>query len=261
MRNFTNWSNDSKLIVIVNILKKHHLHLVALSFLLFYKPLIHNQVDYASSELHDNTQRQEILPPTKTYCSFNKDFAGLLILMQCINELYLYTVTLMWVCPQLSFQNPRHITKWSNMITHLWTTIFCAGIVVYPRLFQVYCPTEINDTTRCTRIRLHWGPLWGGGIRECFVDSPHKRSRNVDLWCYLSCLICEFTTLTHRTPKLGNCWGSHQSGQYRVVKKHQHIWRCSHLCIRWRLSHSLALFAVLLLQIHWYELRLKYNAA
>ena len=32
------WSNDSKLIVIVNIFKKHHLHLVVLSFILFYKP-------------------------------------------------------------------------------------------------------------------------------------------------------------------------------------------------------------------------------
>ena len=36
--NYTNWSNDSKLIVIVNIFKKHHLHLVVLSFILFYKP-------------------------------------------------------------------------------------------------------------------------------------------------------------------------------------------------------------------------------
>ena len=50
--------------------------------------LFHNQVDYASSELHDSTQRKEIFPPTKTYCSFNKKFAGLLILMQCINKLY-----------------------------------------------------------------------------------------------------------------------------------------------------------------------------
>ena len=32
------WSNDSKLIVTVNIFKKHHLHMVVLSFLLFYKP-------------------------------------------------------------------------------------------------------------------------------------------------------------------------------------------------------------------------------
>ena len=38
MWNYTNWSNDSKLIVIVNIFKKHHLHLVVLSFILFYKP-------------------------------------------------------------------------------------------------------------------------------------------------------------------------------------------------------------------------------
>ena len=51
---------------------------------------MHNQVDYASSELHDSTQRKEIFPPTKTYCSFNKNFAGLLILMQCINKLYLF---------------------------------------------------------------------------------------------------------------------------------------------------------------------------
>ena len=55
----------------------------------FTNLLIHNQVDYASSELHDSTQRKKIFPPTKTYCSFNKDFAGLLILMQCINKLYL----------------------------------------------------------------------------------------------------------------------------------------------------------------------------
>ena len=41
-------------------------------------------------ELHDSTQRKEIFPPTKTYCSFNKNFTGLLILMQCINKLYLY---------------------------------------------------------------------------------------------------------------------------------------------------------------------------
>ena len=38
-----------------------------------------NQVGYASSEIHDSTQRKEIFPPTKTYCSFNKDFARLLI--------------------------------------------------------------------------------------------------------------------------------------------------------------------------------------
>ena len=38
MWNYTNWSNDSKLIVIVNIFKKHHLHLGVLSFILFYKP-------------------------------------------------------------------------------------------------------------------------------------------------------------------------------------------------------------------------------
>ena len=38
MWNYTNWSNDSKLIVILNIFKKHHLHLVVLSFILFYKP-------------------------------------------------------------------------------------------------------------------------------------------------------------------------------------------------------------------------------
>ena len=56
----------------------------------FTNHLIHNQVDYASSELHDSTQRKEIFPPTKTYCSFNKDLAGLLILMQCINKLYLW---------------------------------------------------------------------------------------------------------------------------------------------------------------------------
>ena len=54
--------------------------------------LIHDQVDYASSELHDSTQRKEIFPPTKTYCSFNKNFAGLLILMQCINKLYLLPI-------------------------------------------------------------------------------------------------------------------------------------------------------------------------
>ena len=89
MWNYTNWSNDSKLIVIVNIFKKHKLHLVVLSFILFTNHLIHNQVDYASSELHDSTQRKEIFPPTKTYCSFNKNFTGLLILMQCINKLYL----------------------------------------------------------------------------------------------------------------------------------------------------------------------------
>ena len=32
----------------------------------------------------------EIYPPTKTYCSFKKKIAWLLILMQCINRLYLY---------------------------------------------------------------------------------------------------------------------------------------------------------------------------
>ena len=38
MWNYANWSNHSKLIVTVNIFKKHHLHLLVLSFLLFYKP-------------------------------------------------------------------------------------------------------------------------------------------------------------------------------------------------------------------------------
>ena len=90
MWNYTNWSNDSKLIVIVNIFKKHKLHLVV-SFC-FTNHLIHNQVDYASSELHDSTQRKEIFLPTKTYCSFNKNFTGLLILMQCINKLYLLPI-------------------------------------------------------------------------------------------------------------------------------------------------------------------------
>ena len=70
-------------------LKKHHLYLVILGSFCFTNHLIHNQVDYASSELHDSTQRKEIFPPTKTYCSFNKNFAGLLILMQNINKLYL----------------------------------------------------------------------------------------------------------------------------------------------------------------------------
>ena len=56
----------------------------------FTNHLIANQVDYASSELHDSTQRKEIFPTTKTYCSFNKNFAGLLILMQCFNKLYLF---------------------------------------------------------------------------------------------------------------------------------------------------------------------------
>ena len=88
MWNYTNWSNDSKLIVIVNIKKKTFIWSFLVSFC-FTNHLIHNQVDYASSELHDSTQRKEIFPPTKTYCSFNKNFAGLLILMQCINKLYL----------------------------------------------------------------------------------------------------------------------------------------------------------------------------
>ena len=38
MWNYANWSNDYKLIVTVNIFKKHHLHMVVLSFRLFYKP-------------------------------------------------------------------------------------------------------------------------------------------------------------------------------------------------------------------------------
>ena len=63
----------------------------------FTNHLIHNQVDYASSELHDSTQRKEIFPPTKTCCSFNKNFAGLLILVQCINKLCLYC-TVYGVC-------------------------------------------------------------------------------------------------------------------------------------------------------------------
>ena len=88
MWNYTNWSNDSKLIVIVNIKKKTFIWSFKVSFC-FTNHLIHNQVDYASSELHDSTQRKEIFPPTKTYCSFNKNFAWLLILMQCINKLYL----------------------------------------------------------------------------------------------------------------------------------------------------------------------------
>ena len=58
----------------------------------FTNHLIHNQVGYASSEIHDSTQRKEIFPTTKTYCSFNKDFARLLILMQSINKLYLFLV-------------------------------------------------------------------------------------------------------------------------------------------------------------------------
>ena len=77
--------------------KNHHLHLVVLSFIFFTNHLIHNQVDCASSELHDSTQKKEIFPPTKTYCSFNKNFAGLLILMQCINKLYLLSDVLPYI--------------------------------------------------------------------------------------------------------------------------------------------------------------------
>ena len=122
MCNYANWSHDSKLIVAVNIFKKHHLHLVVLSFLLFTNHLIHNQVDYASSEVHDNTQRKEIFPPTKTYCSFNKDFAGLLILMQCINKLYLY-IHLAEVNASYSFPktiNPKRTAKIGELMATIW---------------------------------------------------------------------------------------------------------------------------------------------
>ena len=76
--------------------------------------LIYNQVGYASSEIHDSTQRKEIFPPTKTYCSFNKDFARLLILMQCINKLYL--CVLIWFILQC-IVDPC-LTHWGR-VTHI----------------------------------------------------------------------------------------------------------------------------------------------
>ena len=80
-------------IITVNIKKKTPPSSGRVKFpFVFTNHLIHNQVGYASSELHDSTQRKEIFPTTKTYFSFNKDFARLLILMQCINKLYLYSL-------------------------------------------------------------------------------------------------------------------------------------------------------------------------
>ena len=104
--------------------KNHHLHLVVLSFLLFYKSFkIHDQVDYASSELHDSTQRKEIFLPTKTYCSFNKDFAGLLILMQCINKLYLLVMwqmaSTLGVVDSGWMQQGHHYIAYTVMISYL----------------------------------------------------------------------------------------------------------------------------------------------
>ena len=37
-------------------------------------------------------KEEKYFHPQKTYCSFNKDLAGLLILMQCINKLYLLMI-------------------------------------------------------------------------------------------------------------------------------------------------------------------------
>ena len=42
--------------------------------------------------------------PQKTYCSFNKDFARLLILMQCINKLYLLSSVIAVVVEQRRYQ-------------------------------------------------------------------------------------------------------------------------------------------------------------
>ena len=121
-------------IVTVNILKK------PTTFICFTNHLIHNQVGYASSEIHDSTQRKEIFPPTKTYCSFNKDFARLLILMQCINKLYLYSTSIEnWhrgmICRlrmrtyHLAFKHHyklavaisvKTLKEWSSGMSHKW---------------------------------------------------------------------------------------------------------------------------------------------
>ena len=50
---------------------------------------------------HCNTARvradwKVINPPTKTFCSFYKNLAGLLILMRCINKLYLCVWLISW---------------------------------------------------------------------------------------------------------------------------------------------------------------------
>ena len=171
MWNYTNWSNDSKLIVIVNIFKKHHLHLVVLSFILFYKHLIHNQVDYASSELHDSTQRKEIFPPTKTYCSFNKNFAGLLILMQCINKLYLYVYS-------------------------YWNTLSVTNVLSSPAELCVLCNTYIVWYTRSewgaymtcipTYVGYPWTVHWQ--IRYCLVGRNDFSSSERNE----TCLLCRY---------------------------------------------------------------------
>ena len=51
-----------------------------------------------------------------TYCSFNKNLAGLLILMQCINRLYLYTSVRRWSCRRASNVGHFNLTRSSVML-------------------------------------------------------------------------------------------------------------------------------------------------
>ena len=53
--------------------------------------------------------------PQKTYCSFNKDFEGLLILMQCIMKLYLSGIVM------------THLVQ-SNIAAQVWDN---ATIIIF----------------------------------------------------------------------------------------------------------------------------------
>ena len=124
---------------------------------------MHNQVGYASSEIHDSTQRKEIFPPTKTYCSFNKDFARLLILMQCINKLYLWLFwgNLMTVlrqsydCPSACEVTMTHTNKVDGTQTQQYSAYFlgthCICEILQRRLsFRLSFWVHHHVTVKCT---------------------------------------------------------------------------------------------------------------
>ena len=112
----------------------------------------------------------EIYPPNETYCSFNNKFEGVLILMQCINKLYLsYAVPR---CPSLLPRNSLvSVLGYINLVTCDTTLILahnCArSLYVFatpqPR-YTTSCYARVTSVIRCCYVIVRCG------TRTCILN-------------------------------------------------------------------------------------------
>ena len=111
----------------------------------------------------------------KTYCSFNKNFAGLLILMQCINKLYLCDIELR--------TNGVEASKGWVFIAHfsIYSSSRCRCHAGTDILRLRGHTLQISQVVRTAR---HWisccAPTIGNVMRECKIgkSSPHQPCEN-----------------------------------------------------------------------------------